>query len=150
MTNEVAYPRFRVFVGIAEGWGWINLSWVIVSLAPLMPSIAADFKVSLGTVMIGVMALKNITGGIGLFLCGPLVDKYGPRKVMFVSSIILVIYSLMIPFFTHNMTQLTLLRLIAGLAGQGPLYAGTAAMAQRWFPRKEQSTWLGIWASLSA
>jgi MFS family permease len=145
MDNAVAYPKFRFFVAIAETLAFINLGWVIVGFAPLMPSISEELNVLLGTVMIGVLALNGLAGGIGIILCGPLVDRYGPRKVLFVSSILLVICALLIPYFSHNFAQVVVLRLLVGFVGIGPAYGGYASMAQRWFPRKEQSTWIGIW-----
>lgn len=145
MDNTVVYPKFRYFVGFAAAWAWINIGWVIVGFAPLLTYISAEYKVPLGIVMICVMALNSVAGGTSALLCGPLVDKYGPRKVLFVSGILLTVYSLLIPYFSHNLTELVVLRLLAGLVGHGPIFAGKAAMAQRWFPRKEQSTWIGIW-----
>ena len=149
MDTQV-YPRFRIFVGLAAATAWINIGWVIVCFAPLLPFIAKEFSVPVGTVMIGVMALNSFAGGTGVILCGPLVDKFGPRKVLFVSAILLTACSLAIPFFSHSFTQVVILRLFSGALGFGPLFAGKAAMAQRWFPRNEQSTWIGIWNSAFA
>lgn len=145
MENAVVYPKFRFLVGIAEAWAWLNIGWVIVGFAPLLTFISAEYDVPVGVVMIGVMALNSVAGGTGVILCGPLIDKFGPRKVLFVSGILMVIYALLIPHFSNNLTQLVILRLLAGLVGHGPIFAGKAAMAQRWFPRKEQGTWIGIW-----
>lgn len=147
MDNAVVYPKFRILVGIAATLAWINIGWVIVGFAPLLTFISDEFSIPLGMVMILVMALNSVAGGTSVILCGPLVDKYGPRKVLFVSAILLVVYSLLIPYFTHNIYQLMLLRVLAGVVGHGPLFAGKAALAQRWFPRKEQGTWIGIWNS---
>jgi MFS transporter, ACS family, hexuronate transporter len=147
MENTVVYPKFRFIVGIAATLAWINIGWVIVGFAPLLTFISDEFNVPLGMVMILVMSLNALAGGTSVILCGPLVDKYGPRKVLFVSAILLVAYSLLIPYFAHNIYQVMALRVLAGVVGHGPLFAGKAALAQRWFPRKEQGTWIGIWNS---
>ena len=147
MDNQVVYPKFRFFVGIAATMAWINIGWVIVGFAPLLPFISDELGIPVGAVMIGVMALNSVAGGTAVILCGPLVDRFGPRKVLFVSGILCTLYGLAIPHFSHNLTQLVILRLIAGLVGHGPIFAGKAALAQRWFPRKEQGTWIGIWNS---
>jgi len=145
MENAVAYPKFRIFVGIAATIAWINIGWIIVGFAPLMPFIAAEFNVSIGTVMIACMVTNAIAGGISIILTGPLVDKFGPRKVLFVSALLCVVYALLIPYFSHSIMEIAALRVLSGLFGHGALFAGKAALAQRWFPRKEQGTWIGIW-----
>jgi len=144
MNNEVVYPKFRFLVGIAATMAWINMGWVVIGFAPLLPLISREFNVPIGTVAIGVFALKSFVAFVGIVLIGPLVDRYGPRIVLFVSAILCVVYALLIPV-THTYTQIVVLRLFMGLVCMGPLFAGKAAMAQRWFPRKEQSTWIGIW-----
>jgi MFS family permease len=145
MDSEVAYPKFRFFVGIAATFAWINIGWVILGFAPLLPFISKEFNVSLGTVMIAVMVTNAVAGGISIILTGPLVDKFGPRKVLLASAILCAVYALLIPHFSHSIMELAVLRILSGLFGHGAIYAGKAAMAQRWFPRKEQGTWIGIW-----
>ena len=145
MANEVEYPKFRIFVGIAATFAWINIGWVIVGFAPLLPFIASEYNVSIGTVMIAVMVTNAVAGGISIIFTGPLIDKYGPRKTLFISAVLCVVYALLIPYFSHNIMELAFLRVLSGLFGHGALFAGKAAMAQRWFPRKEQGTWIGIW-----
>jgi MFS family permease len=145
MENAVVYPKFRIFVGIASAWAWLNIGWVIVGFAPLEHFIADEFQVPLGLVMIGVMAMNAIAGGVAVILCGPLVDKFGPRKMLFVSGILCTLYGLLIPFVCKTFTLTIIMRMVAGLVGHGPIFSGKAAMAQRWFPRKEQGTWIGIW-----
>ncbi len=145
--SEVVSPKYRLFVGIATLMAWINIGWVIVGFAPLLPFISDELNIPVGTVMLCVFPLSSLAGGIGIILCGPLIDRYGPRKVLFVSTILCVVYNLLLPHFTHNLTEIAVLRIITGLITQGPVFAGNSAMAQRWFPHKEQSTWLGIWQS---
>jgi MFS family permease len=153
MDHEGVNPKFnvspmhRLFVGIAVLMAWINIGWLIVGFAPLLPFISQELNIPVGTVMICVFPLSSLAGGIGIMLCGPLIDRYGPRKVLFVSTILCVIYNLLLPHFTHNMVEISVLRIITGLITQGPCFAGNSAMAQRWFPHKEQSTWIGIWQS---
>jgi MFS family permease len=150
MDNAVGFPKFRYFVGFVAAWAWLNIGWVIVGFAPLIPFIAAEYNVSVGTVMIAVMVTNAVAGGISIILCGPLIDRFGPRKVLFVSAILCVIYALLIPHFSQNIMELAFLRVLSGLFGHGALFAGKAAMAQRWFPKKEQGTWIGIWNALFA
>jgi len=151
MAYEAVSPKFhvspvlRLFVGIAALMAWINIGWIIVGFAPLLPFISDELHIPVGTVMLCVFPLSSLAGGFGIMLCGPLIDKYGPRKVLFVSTILCVILNLMIPYITHNIIEISILRILTGLITQGPVFAGNSAMAQRWFPHKEQGTWLGIW-----
>lgn len=145
MDNAVVYPKFRHFVGIAASVAWINIGWVIVGFAPLIPFISAEFDVPVGAIVVAVMAVEALAGGTSALLCGPLVDRFGPRKVLFVSALLSVLYAVLIPFYSHNLLQLVLLRILVGLGTHGPIFASKAALAQRWFPRSEQGTWIGIW-----
>ena len=145
MDHEAVAPKYRLLVGIATLMAWINIGWVIVGFAPLLPFISQELNIPVGTVMMCVFPLSSLAGGIGIMLCGPLIDRYGPRKVLFISTILCVIYNLLLPHFTHNIIEIAVLRVITGLITQGPVFSGNSAMARRWFPHKEQSTWLGIW-----
>jgi MFS transporter, DHA1 family, multidrug resistance protein len=143
-NNAIVFPKFRFFVGFAEAWAWVTFGWIVVSVAPLLPAMSHEYGVPIGALMIGVLALYSVATGTSVMLCGPLVDKYGPRKTLFVSGILLTICSLLIPVCSHTVTQIVVLRFFQGLF-IGPLFAGKAAMAQRWFPHQEQGTQIGIW-----
>lgn len=145
MDNAVEYPKFRFMVGIAAAVGWINIGWIIVGFAPLLQDISNEFQVPWGTVLIAVMSMNAVAGGTSALICGPLIDRFGPRKCLFVSALLCVGYAALIPWFSNSLSEVVLLRMLAGFIAHGPIFAGKAALAQRWFPRKEQGTWIGIW-----
>jgi MFS family permease len=143
MENPVVYPKFRWVVAFASAWGWFTFGVTVLTFSPMFPVMAKEFGVQIGTLVIGVMAFNSIACAVGTILCGSLIDKFGPRKLLLASSILVFIYCLLIPVCSHTYWQLVALRIYGGLVS-GPLFATMAALTQRWFPRHEHGTVIGI------
>lgn len=143
MDNAVEYPKFRFVVGFTSAWAWFTFGVIVLTYAPMLRTMSQEFHCPVGTLLIGLMSVNSIASGTGTLLTGPLVDKYGPRKVLLVSAILVLLYCILIPVCSHSVAQLVALRIYQGLA-IGPLFSSMAALTQRWFPRKEQGTMIGI------
>lgn len=143
MEDQVVYPKFRVVVAIAEAWAWLTFGVVVLTFSPMLPLMAREFGRPIGSLVIGVFSLNSIACGVGVICAGPLVDRFGPRKVMLVSSMLVLISCLLIPFWTHNMAEVMAIRVFQGLA-IAPLFSSLAALTRRWFPHKEQGLVIGF------
>ena len=143
MENAVVYPKFRWVVAFTSAWAWFTFGVIVLTYSPMFPVMAKELRVEIGTLVIGVMAVNSIACAAGTMLCGPLIDKVGPRKILLGSSILVLIYCLLIPVCSSTYWQLVSLRIYGGFAC-GPLFATMAALTQRWFPRNEHGMVIGI------
>lgn len=144
MENEqVVYPRFRWFVAFAVAWAWITFGVVTITFAPLLHAISKDFHQPIGSLVIYLFAFKSLAGGFAIIFVGPLVDRFGPRQTLLWSSILTLLYCLLIPFFSHNVGQLSALNIFERVA-EAPLFSSLAALTRRWFPPREQGTIIGL------
>lgn len=143
MEQAVVFPKFRWLVGLAAAFAQFTFGALVVSFAPLLPVIGREFGRPVGSLLIAFFSYNSIAIGLAVLASGPAVDKFGPRKVMLGSAILVLIYCLLLPIATHSIFQITVLRLFLGI-GLGPAVASLAALMQRWFPRNEQGTVLGI------
>lgn len=70
------------------------------------------------------------------FLAGKFIDKYGPRKIMMIGSIVVGI-GWILTKFAPSISTVVLTYGIIGGAGVGIVYGGPVAVAARWFPDKK-------------
>jgi len=143
MESARVFPKFRWVVAFASAWAWFSFGVIVLTYSPILPVLSKEFGQQIGTLVIGLMAVNSVAMAIGTMLSGQLVDRFGPRKVLLASSILVLAYCLLIPVFSHTFTQLVVLRVYQGLV-IGPLFATMASLTQRWFPRNEQGTVIGI------
>lgn len=143
MENEVVYPKFRWVVAFTSAWAWFTFGVIVLTYSPMFPLMAKELGVEIGTLVIGVMAVNSIACAAGTMVCGPLIDRLGPRKMLLASSVLVLIYCMLIPVWSSTYWQLVSLRIYGGLAC-GPLFATMAALTQRWFPRDEHGMVIGI------
>lgn len=143
MHQAVEFPKFRWFVALALAFAWFSFGSITMSFAPLLPIIAKEFGTEVGSLMVGIMAVNSFAMGFGVVLSGPMIDKFGPRKVLLVSSIWVAAYCALLPFATHSVGAIVALRIFQGF-GSGPVMASMAAVSNRWFPQKEQGIINGL------
>ena len=141
--NAVAYPKFRWFVMFTAAFAWITFGVVTMIFAPLLSTIADEFGRPVGGLMARFMALNSIGIGLGALLSGWLVDKFGPRKVLLGSMVLVTAYLVTVPHFSQTIPELVILRFCEGFVA-GPIHSTLAKLGQRWFPKNEQGFFNGV------
>lgn len=93
----------------------------------------------------GVFSSGLIGMTLGALLLSPLADKYGRKKLMIISGIIMAvgIYS---TAYAPDLKALILLRFVSG-AGIGCMLASTAVMIAEYTPHKSKDLWIAIGVS---
>lgn len=76
------------------------------------------------------------------FLSGPLVDRFGPRKVLLWGMVIWSIATALTPI-SGGFTGLLLIRIILGM-GEAPGFPSATRIASRWLPRSERGFALAL------
>jgi len=141
--NAVEYPKFRWFVLFTAAFAWITFGVVTMIFSPLLSTIASEFGREVGGMMARFMALNSIGIGLGALFSGWLVDRFGPRKVLLGSMVLVTAYLLSVPHFSQTIPQLTFLRFCEGFVA-GPIHSTLAKLGQRWFPKNEQGFFNGV------
>jgi MFS family permease len=99
---------FWVFVFADSGWG------------PILTPLSTQFHISLATV--GPLYVVWSTGYLpGALVGGAMLDRYGPRAVLFTASLIVLggMFSVYLGLLLPQLTPFVALLIIAGLAGTG-------------------------------
>ena len=76
------------------------------------------------------------------FLSGPLVDKYGPRKVLLAGMVIWSVATAVTPV-SGGFTGLLLIRIVLG-AGEAPGFPAATRVVSRWLPQVERGFALAL------
>ncbi|MFH1154441.1 MAG: MFS transporter [Pseudomonadota bacterium] len=137
------YPKFRWFVMITMIIGVIAQGVIMIAPAPVIGEVASYLGKELGLVTFAVMGLWTVTVCIGGVVGGVVVDKIGIVKVYFISGLLLVVSTVLIPFAGKNLVLIIILRLIGG-AGVGPILTSISRMAAEWFPLEERGLITGV------
>ncbi len=106
-----------------------------------LPVAAPDLKISM-TAAGGLMTAFYIGYVISNFFTGFMVDRFGPRKTLAVSSLFTGLFTLLIPF-SASYSVIFLLRIGAGIAS-GPLFSGCTKFQLAWFPQSVRATAMGL------
>lgn len=135
--------KFRWYVLLTMLVATVAQGMALISPAPLVGEIAGSMGKSLGEVtgaMMGVfilfVALSAVVGGI-------LIDKIGIAKTYFYSLALLLLGSILIPFWGDSFELLLIARAIQGM-GSGPIMASVSKVAAEWFPPKERAFVAGL------
>jgi DHA1 family bicyclomycin/chloramphenicol resistance-like MFS transporter len=95
--NTAPRPRFILTtLGLASALGVTSSTMYI----PALPEMAIDLDVPIGDIQLTV-ALYVIFFGIGNLVLGPLSDRFGRRRILFVGNIICLVASLICMLATH-------------------------------------------------
>jgi len=76
------------------------------------------------------------------FLAGPLVDRYGPRRILLVGMVIWSVATAITPI-SGGFTGLLLIRIILG-AGEAPGFPAATRVVSRWLPQVERGFALAL------
>lgn len=113
-------PKFIMLLGMMCALGAVTTDMYL----PSLPVVASDLNASESSVQFTITATL-LGGALGQLIMGPLSDRFGRRKPVFVGVAIHIIASV-ICIFTYNVVPLIALRIIQGI---GNASAGVVAMA---------------------
>jgi MFS family permease len=116
---------------------YIDRSAVSYAVAPLQ----REFGIS--TAQYGIVSSAFAIGYmVFAFLSGPLVDRFGPRRVLLVAITIFSLATALIPL-AGGFIGLLLIRIILG-AGEAPAFPAATRTVSRWLPRAERGFALAL------
>ncbi|WP_322047473.1 MFS transporter [Paraburkholderia sp. J67] len=135
-SYQLGVMAICVTVLVLDGFDAVMIAYVAPSLAAIL---------HLAPKALGSLFAAGLGGlTVGAFLCGPLADRLGRKRVLVASVLIFGGFTL-VSAFAHTLSWLVALRFVAGLGLGG---AGPCAMAliAEMCPRERRSTqlaWLG-------
>ncbi len=116
---------------------YIDRSAISYAVKPLESEFgidSADYGIISSAFSIGYMVFA--------FLAGPLVDKYGPRRILLIGMVIWSIATAITPI-SGGFTGLLLIRIVLG-AGEAPGFPAATRVFSRWLPRSERGFALAL------
>lgn len=116
---------------------YIDRSAVSYAVGPLSKEFgidAAGYGIISGAFSIGYMVFA--------FLAGPLVDRFGPRRILLTGMVIWSLATAITPI-SGGFTGLLLIRIILG-AGEAPGFPAATRVASRWLPQQERGFALAL------
>jgi sugar phosphate permease len=116
---------------------YIDRSAISYAVAPL----SAEFHIS--SSQYGLISSAFSLGYmVFAFLSGPLVDRYGPRRVLMTGMIVWSLASALTPL-SGGFTGLLLIRIVLG-AGEAPAFPAATRIVSRWLPQTERGVALAL------
>lgn len=142
MTADIKSYRWVLLVGI---WAiYFCFGIVTISMAPLIPNIAAELDIPNSTMgaILGAWPLVYIASAIP---CGILLDKLNPREALFLGAVFIAASALMRGLAPDQLT----LFLAVGLFGLGGPFVSVGApkFVSRWFTGQHRGFAIGVCTS---
>ncbi|MCM3676092.1 MFS transporter [Peribacillus simplex] len=150
-TNQIQYP-----VETSKKFRWTIVCWLLIggiinyldrtNLSIATPEIMKDLGFSktdiglLGAIFSWVYASMQLPAGW-------LIDKYGAKRVYFV-SIILWSVATALTGMANTLVMFIIARIFLGI-GEAPTWPTGAKITSEWFPKKERGLATGFWDSAS-
>ncbi len=138
MTETLQYPKFRWFALIAMVIVTASTSSILISPAPLIPTIFTSMNWNPGATVAATMLTFQICVASFALLGGFLVDRIGPVRTWIVGLTIIIVGSLLIPVIGGTIPGLVVCRLLQGM-GTGPVMATIASFCAQRFAYKERT-----------
>lgn len=116
---------------------YIDRSAISYAVDPLSAEFGIDpagYGIISGAFSVGYMVFA--------FLSGPLVDRYGPRKILLVGMVIWSVATAVTPI-AGGFIGLLLIRIILG-AGEAPGFPAATRVTSRWLPQQERGFALAL------
>ena len=137
------FPKSRWYIFAAVAFAWFTFGALFISVAPLLELIGKEFGREVGTLTIDTVALCSVALSVGVIVSGPLIDRFGPRRLLLVSACMMTVYCILVSVLGHSVFAVVVLRLFLGLSA-GPVFACMAACSNQWFPPQEQGAFNGV------
>jgi benzoate transport len=122
------------FINMFDGMDVLIMSYVA-------PAVAQDWTVS--SARLGVVFSGGLIGmAVGGLLIAPLADKYGRRKLI-LASLVVMMAGMFSSGFSRNVNELLACRIVVGI-GIGTVLAGMAAITAEYAPARHRSFAVGF------
>lgn len=141
--NEMQYPKYRWFVLLALSLVAMATVGNIVAPATMIGEIAKTTGLSMGVAAIAAMGMIDLSTGLSGLVGGFAADRWGVGKVWMAGFALLILGSLLMPFYGDSFWGLSLIRVLHG-CGAGPIVATSPLVAMQWFPPKDRGMIIGV------
>ena len=142
MSKNVLPGRVFGFSPEAGRWGYLVLGLVtniclgaIYSYSVFKDPLREHFGISATQANLPFMLFIAIFA-VATFFSGRFIDRYGPRPVMLIGSVLVGTGWMLTRYSTGIATLILTYSVIAGI-GVGIVYGGPVALAARWFPERK-------------
>src|SRR5712691_11692485 len=108
-------PSERRRLLVLLGFLSFNAVYVGIVMAPVLPQIAGEFRITTGTAGL-VVAAYSAPGIMVAVLTGPYSDRFGRKRFLVTGSLIMGIFTLLSAFAT-SFAVLVAMRIVAGVGG---------------------------------
>ena len=143
-SSEQGYPGFRWLVLILASLGCISMQMVNLSVAPLVPVIAASLHTDPGTATNVLMTSFLFSGSVmwvaaGGYIC----DRFGVIVTLILGFLCLAVPAALMPWIGVSTTGILLARMIEGLS-TGCMYPAVPAVVNAFFPPRQKGIANGL------
>lgn len=150
MTDREAHPRFRWAVLAAAVAGCLAVQVTSLAPAPVLPQIAAEFSLDVGTASNYVNTTFLFTGClVGVLLGGFVCDRFGVVNSIAIGLALATVPAALMPWIGRSLAGLAGARLVEGLA-QGFVFPAMGPVMARWFPANQRGVAGGLMSSAVA
>jgi MFS family permease len=141
---------FRWLVLISAILGYIVLQLANLSMAPVLPQVAASLNVNLGTASNLVMTTFLFSACVVLVLVGGAVcDKFGVIVSMLAGTFCAALPMSLMPWIGHSATALVWARIVEGFS-PGFMFPAMGPIIGQWFPIHQKGLAGGLMSSAVA
>ncbi len=141
---------FRWLVLISAILGYITLQVANLSMAPVLPQVAASMNLDLGTASNLVMTTFLFAACVVLVLVGGAVcDKFGVIVSMIAGTLCAALPMTLMPWIGHSPAALAWARIVEGFSA-GFMFPAMAPIIGQWFPGHQKGLAGGLMSSAVA
>ena len=109
------YSAFRWFMLATVTVGYVVAGVFTIVFAPILGLVAREFGVSVGQITILAIASYTFTAAAAIIVSGPVLDRLGIRLPLIAGAVLLVVAMGLVPYLSHTLTGIVILRIVAGL-----------------------------------
>jgi MFS family permease len=148
MNDPIKYPAMRWLVLLAGGLAVLAGNMYIISFASILPDIAADLGINIGTAT-NFMSVFMLVASIAIIVGGLLCDRFGILFVLMLSALFASGGALLMPLMGHQFQTALVARIFEGI-GTGFAFCLMSPIMATWFPPKEQGIAAGLLGTATA
>jgi MFS family permease len=148
MNDAIKYPAMRWLVLLAGGLAVLAGNMYIISFASILPDIAADLGINIGTAT-NFMSVFMLVASIAIIVGGLLCDRFGILFVLMLSALFASGGALLMPWLGNSYSTALIARILEGV-GTGFAFCLLSPIMATWFPKKEQGIVAGLLGTATA
>jgi MFS family permease len=143
-SSEQGYPGFRWLVLILASLGCISMQMVNLSIAPLVPVIAASLNTDPGTATNVLMTSFLFSGSVMWVVVGGYIcDRFGVIVTLILGFLCLAVPTALMPWIGASTTGILWARMIEGLS-TGFMFPVVPAVVNAFFPPRQKGIANGL------